>query len=126
MPNWTDMTLQELRASSKADIVKSVGQYIYDHFTKKQIIIWLLDTDRIQDRVQITRDKAGNITRRLTTWRDVLTGDVVANHDTTYTYYPTGEIEDITVTKRDGDGNITEQYTIHHYADGRQPVRLPR
>lgn len=125
MPNWTNLTLAGLRAASKADIIRDVAQYIAEHFTKRQIIIWLMDAERIQDRVRVTRDDLGRITHRQTTWSDIVTGNVVMNHDTIYTYYPTGEIEDITIIHRDGDGNITEQYTIHHYTDGRQPVRLP-
>lgn len=124
MPRWTNMTLQQLRAASKADIVKDVGKYIHAHFTKLQICKWLLDVELIQDVVEVTRDEAGRIISRLQVWRHVVTGDVDHNSETTYTYYLNGNVEDITITKRDGDGNVTEQFTIHHYQDGRQPIRI--
>lgn len=124
MPLWTTMTLAELRAATKREIIEDVGRYIFDHFTKLQICKWLLDVELIQDTVGVTRDEAGRIVKRLQVWRHIVTGAVDHNNETTYTYYPNGDIEDITIIERDGDDNITEQYTIHHYQDGRQPIRI--
>ena len=65
MPNWTTMTLAELRASTKAQILQNVAQYIAANFTKRRIIRWLVldDTDvgDIPDKVVVTRDDQNRI-----------------------------------------------------------------
>lgn len=124
MPKWTTMSLQELRDATRQEIVEDVGRYILDHFTKLQICKWLLDVELITDRVEVTRDDAGRIVNRLQVWRHIVTGAVDHNSEATYTYYPNDDVENIMITKRDSEGEITEQFTIHHYQDGRQPVRI--
>lgn len=46
-----------------------------------------------------------------------------------YTYYPTGEINTITMKKYDSDNELTSKKVLKHYRDGRQPnltaVELP-
>ena len=124
MPNWTTMTLAELRARPLPAIVENIANWMKFNMTKAEIMEWLLDTDCLFDPPEITRDAQGNIRHRKQIGRYVETGKQKHNNETTYTYYPNGDIEDITIVHRDGDDNITEQYTIHHYQDGRQPIRI--
>lgn len=125
MPNWTNMTLAELRAASKPDILKGVGRYIADHFTKRQIIAWLVldntEGKHIPDKVIVTKGPHGNV-RRVERYRDPATGTVLGGRVTTKSYYDTGEIHDIIISDRDENSVETRRVRIRHFRDGRQPV----
>ena len=124
MPNWTTLTLAELRAAGHptGKIVSEVAKYLNSK-TKKEVIELLMDTEIFSRPAVVTKRHDGQMERRKVETENAL-GDKTGGTVTTYTYYPNGDIEDITIVHRDGDGNITEQYTIHHYQDGRQPIRI--
>lgn len=126
MPRWTTLSLAQLRKASKADIVRNVGQYIHAHFTKRQIIAWLVldntDGASIPDKVVVTKGPHGNV-RRVEVYRDPATGAVLGGKITRKTYYPTGEIRDIIISDRDADKVETKRVRIRHFRDGRQPVK---
>lgn len=123
MPDWTTLTLAELRASTKAGIIRDVGQWMAANMSKREIIVWLMDTERIPDRAVVTRDDQGRIVRCVDVDRDPGTGDALGGRVMTWTYFATGEVRFITASVRDADNNEVRRWRIRHFRDGRQPVR---
>lgn len=124
MPNWTTLTLEKMRQLPLPAICNDVARWMKKNMTKAEVMEWLLDTQEIAEPVEIERNEQGQLTHRLEVFCDVETGKSKRNTETTYTYYPNGDIEDIIITRHDGDDNVTERFTIHHYQDGRQPIRI--
>lgn len=124
MPNWTTMTLEQMREEPLRELCESISTYIQANFTKRKVMEWLFETDTFYDPPEFTYDEHGRKTGRRQVGRFVETGKQKKNSEVTSTYYPNGDIEDITIIKRDENDDIVEQYTIHHYQDGRQPIRI--
>ncbi len=123
MPNWTTLTLAELRAATKAEVIQDVARYMAANMSKRQIIVWLMDADQMPDRVIVTRDDENRITRRVEVNRDPETGAMTGGTVTVKDYYDTGEIKDIIHSTRDADNNETRRIRVRHFTDGRQPIR---
>lgn len=125
MPNWTTFSLEELRAATKANIIRDVGEYIATKFTKRQIIAWLVlddvEGDRIPDRAATTYEDQDCVIK-YEIWRDPETGDQVSGRVTTWSYFGTGEVYDIIISDYDKDNIETRRYRIRHSRDGKQPV----
>jgi hypothetical protein len=49
-------------------------------------------------------------------------GNIVSTTNTEWTYYPTGEVNTITITQLDSSGTVISTQVIQHYTDGRQPT----
>lgn len=124
MPHWTTMTLEQMREEPLRDLCESISTYMQANFTKREVMEWLFETDCFVDPPQFTCDDQGRKTGRKQIGRFVETGNQKKNDEVTCTYYPNGDIEDITVIARDENDEIVEHYTIHHYQDGRQPIRI--
>ena len=107
-----------MRVATKAEILQDVAA----NNTKRQIAAELLGQTQVSDRVAITRDAQGRITRRVEVQRDLLTGDRLGGRVTTRDFYDTGEVNRIVISERDTDNNETRRRTIKHFTDGRQPV----
>lgn len=124
--HWTTLTLQELRASTKAQIVRNVGEYIAAHFTKRQVIRWLVlgDTEsgNVPDRTVVTHDDQGRVVKMVKVWRAPETGDRLSGRVMTWQYFATREIRFIFISDRDGDNVEIRRRRIRHFRDGRQPV----
>jgi hypothetical protein len=121
MPNWTTFSLAELRASTKAEITGNVRQWMMANLTRRQIIAWLMDADRIPDRTIVTRDDQGRVVKMVKVWRDPETGDRLGGEVMTWQYFATGEIRFIAISDRDGDNVETRRQRIQHFRDRRQP-----
>lgn len=123
--HWTTMTLAGLRAATKAEITSNVRQWMMANLTKRQIIRWLMlgntEAGDIPDRVVVTRDDQGRVTRMVKVWRDPETGERVRGEVMTWQYFATGEIRYIVISDRDADNNETRRRRIRHWRDGRQP-----
>jgi hypothetical protein len=116
MPLIANLTLAQLRAATKAQIITAIANYLTNNFTKRQIIGFLMDADVIADPPTRTFRADGQIESETDTDRDAETGAVVASRQIHWSYYPTGEIDTITI---DQDG---AQRVIKHYLDGHQPT----
>lgn len=121
MSNWTTLILSELRTSTKAEITSNVRQWMMANLSKRQIIAWLMDADRIPDRTIVTYDDQGRVTRRVDRWTDPETGDALSGRVMTWTYFATGEVRFIVISDRDGDNVETRRRRIRHWRSGRQP-----
>jgi len=115
------MTPTQLRYETKAKIVRSIGEYIASHFTKRQILHWLLDGERFEDRPDITYRPDREIVKRKVVERDVF-NKVVGSREDEYTYYPSGEVRDIVQREFDADGEEIHRRRIKHFRDRRQPI----
>lgn len=122
MPDWTTLTLAELRASTKADIIHDVGRWMAANMSKREIIVWLMDAERIPDRAVITRDDRGRIVRCVDVDRDPETGEALGGRVMLWQYFATGEIHYIVISDRDADNVETRRRRLCHFRDGRQPV----
>ena len=122
MPKITDMTLEQLRAATVAEILSSIKDYLVAHCpTKRALIAFLLDADTLPDAPVCTYYPDGQIMQIVEVIRDAETGVVVSGVKTTYTYYPTGEVDVIVIAKLDAVDDEISRVKIKHYLDGRQP-----
>jgi len=124
--HWTTMSLPELRAATKLEILRNMGEYLAAKYTKRQIITWLLLDDMyarsIPDKVVVTKDDKNRVVKRVEIDLDPETGVALGGTVTTWSYYKTGETEDIVTSTRNADNVETHRFTRHHFRDGRQPT----
>ena len=121
MPTLSTMTLAELQASTKAQIITSIRDYLTANYTRRQLIQLLRDRDTEWDTPTMTYRKDGQIERQTETIRDVETGALISTKTITWTYYETGEVDEIIISETDADGKKLSQKKIKHYKDGKQP-----
>lgn len=115
-----EFTLEELQGMTKGDIVGSIASQL-GPMTKREIMEYLLGIDSYIDRPSITYAPDGQIASRVVITCNVL-GERIRNDETIYSYYPTGEIDTITIIEHDAEDNEIDRRTIKHYLDGRQPT----
>jgi hypothetical protein len=63
----------------------------------------------------------GQIESKVETVRDIATKEVIRSTETGWTYYPTGEVDTITIVENDADGKGISRKEVKHFLDGRQP-----
>jgi hypothetical protein len=117
-----DVTLEQLRALTKAQIITRLSNWLSNNFTKRQLILWIMDTDIQQDEPVRTYRPDGQVKRETLVERDTETALQVRKRITTWTYYPTGEVNVITIKTYDASNNLTRTKIIKHYTDGKQPT----
>lgn len=117
-----DVTLAQLRSMTKTQIINRLSTWLTNHFTKRQLILWLMDNDVITiDPVRVYRAD-GQIESETTIDVDTETNTQVNKRVVTWTYYATGEVNVITIKVYDGANNLVHTKAIKHYTDGRQPT----
>ena len=121
MPLIANLTLTQLRAATKAQIITGITNYLTNNFTKRQLIVFLLDRDREPDAPVTTRRADGQVSSQTDVERDVETGVMTGGRVVTYSYYPTGEVMDIVVSTRDAANKEIAKKVIKHFTDERQP-----
>lgn len=83
------------------------------------------DDDTKNARAFITGSRTGPVTNSVMTILSQLLGEpLYERKQIDYTYYPSGEIDTMTITTMDATDNPLSQYSIKHYLDGRQPEKL--
>jgi len=80
-----------------------------------------MDTEVFSRPPVIAKRPDGQIERREVETENAL-GDKIDSTVTTYSYFDTGEIHDITISDRDENNVETRRRRIRHFRDGRQPV----
>lgn len=83
--------------------------------SKRDLLILANGSDRIVDDPIRSYREDGQIEFQTETARDVETGEVVYSKVITWSYYETGEVDEITILEQ---GN---KKVIKHFLDGRQP-----
>lgn len=117
-----DVTLEQLRALTKAQIITKLSTWLTKNFTKRQLILWLMDIEVMDDEPIRTYRADGQIESETTVTRDTGTNMQVNKREMTWTYYPTNEVNVITIKQYDGNNALLHTKAIKHYKDGRQPT----
>ena len=117
----SDMTIQEMQASTKAEIITSIKNYLQDNFTRRDLIRMLRDRDTEWDEPIRTYRPDGQIESQIEVERDDDTQIQVSRRVTTWTYYNTGEVNVIKIEIYDENDVLKKTKRIKHYRDGRQP-----
>ena len=90
--------------------------------TKAQLIDKMLEGVTETTSVLTKREDGENVLLEETT-KDAY-GKVVGSRVVAWTYYKTGEVNEIGVVQMDALGKAVETYNVKHYLDGRQPEML--
>ena len=117
----SNLTIQEMRASTKAEIITSIKNYLQDNFTRRDLIRMLRDRDTEWDEPIRTYRPDGQIESQIEVERDDDTQIQVSRRVTTWTYYNTGEVNVIKIEIYDENDVLKKTKRIKHYRDGRQP-----
>ena len=123
MPNLTNLTLAQLRAATKAQLITAISNKLAA-MTKRQIVFFLLDRDEqnrtVNDDPIVTCRKDGQIESQTEIERDVETGAKTGSRVITWTYFPGGNVDTITISQRDAaDKEIARKVIRHDAASGR-------
>ena len=78
-------------------------------------------SDKVFDAPARTYRKDGQIERQADAVRDVETGALISTRVITWSYYDTGEVDEITTIETDAKGKETLRRTVKHFLDGTQP-----
>ncbi len=117
-----DVTLAQLRALTKTQIINRLSTWLTNNMTKQQLILWLMDMDVISIEPARTYRADGQVESETTIEVDTETNLQVNKRVVTWSYYPTGEVNVITIKTYDGANNLLRTKAIKHYIDGRQPT----
>jgi hypothetical protein len=117
-----DVTLEQLRALTKTQIINKLSTYLTNNMTKRQLILWLMDMDVIDIEPVRTYRADGQIESETTITVGTETNAQVNKRVTTWTYYATSDVNVITIKQYDGSDNLLHTKAIKHYTDGKQPT----
>ena len=117
-----DVTLEQLRSFTKTQIINKLSTWLTANMTKRQLILWLMDIEVMNNPpVHIYRPD-GQIESESVVTVDTETNLQVSKRVTNWTYYPTGEVHEITIQNYDGNNVLLRTKIIKHYTDGKQPT----
>jgi hypothetical protein len=94
----------DVLAMDKADIVASIFEGVTRHET-----VNTYEGNDLVEQVQTTTDAYEN---------------PIGSMELVFTYYGTGEIDEIEITEKDDQGEVIDTYTIKHYKGLKQPEIL--
>jgi len=117
-----DVTLEQLRALTKAQIITKLSNWLTKNFTKRQLILWLMDIEVMDDEPIRTYRPDGQIASESVVTVDTETNLQVSKREVTWSYYATGEVSVITIKQYDANNVLLHTKAIKHYKDGRQPT----
>ena len=117
-----DVTLAQLRSMTKTQIINRLSTWLTNHFTKRQLILWLMDIEVLENDPVRTYRADGQIESETTIDVDTETNLQVNKRVVTWTYYATGEVDIITIKQYDNNDALLMTKTIKHYTDGTQPT----
>lgn len=90
--------------------------------TKAEIIAAILE-GQTDSEIEVNEAQPGlGPIRRVGVLRDRVTGEVLSREHIAWTYYPTGEVDTITISHWDATGKETERLVIRHSTSGSQPM----
>ncbi len=121
MPNITNLTLSQIQALNQGQLRAAINAVI-NGWTKRQMILFLMDTDKICDAPNITYRPDKQMETFTEIERDVETGAVTGKRTVTYTYYPTGEMKSHSISWKDGLDKETKRQDAQYFLDGKNPI----
>ena len=122
------LTIQDLRDATHQELMQGI-HFGLVNYTKKELceIMWTMKT----------MDPLGIILEEQTINHNVPEGQLIRVYERTdilgiktgstrfdWTYYPTGEVDTITISMLNALDQLVSQKTIKHFTDGRQPITL--
>jgi queuine/archaeosine tRNA-ribosyltransferase len=117
-----NVTLEQLRAYTKTQIISKLSTWLTNNFTKRQLILWLMEIDVMQLEPERIYQVDGQIASEISVTVDTETNLQVSKREVTWTYYATGEVNVITIKQYDANNVLLHTKAIKHYKDGRQPT----
>lgn len=117
-----DVTLEQLRALSKTQIINKLSTWLTNNFTKRQLILWLMDIEVMETPAVRTYRTDGQVEYESVTMVDTEMNKHVSRRETTWLYYPTGEVDTITIKHYDSSDALIRTKAIKHYTNGKQPT----
>lgn len=126
--NFTNLTLAQLRAMTKAQLVTAIDNWLAKpETTKRRIIEMLLDVadgGEAPDDRQFTYHANGQWRSCLDVVRDAL-GVKLRSMGTVRTFIADGTVDTITTVEYDAKDTAIKRTTITYPHDGSQPVKSP-
>lgn len=117
-----DVTLEKLRSMTKTQIIDRLSTWLTNNFTKRQLILWLMDIE-VMDKPAVRAYRSdGQVEYESVTMVDTETNKQVSRRETTWTYYATGEVDTITIKHYDSSDALIRTKAIKHYTNGKQPT----
>ena len=126
---FEDLTLEQLRAATKEQIITRVVNLLTS-LSKKRIceFVWTIKnvnfTEIGFETLAVNHNVPEGQLIRVYEYTDIL-GNKTGSQKIEWTYYPTGEVDTITTTELDALDQVISQKTIKHFTDGRQPITSP-
>lgn len=123
---FEDLTLDQLRAATKDQILTRLTS-VFASMSRKKIceFIWTIKGVPFEgvtlSTLTVNHDVSEGQLLRVYEKTDIL-GNKLGSQKMEWTYYPTGEVDTITVSDLNALDQIISQKTIKHFTDGRQPV----
>ena len=81
----------------------------------------LFGDDTYTETTESTGDERGQL-REVTDTRNLLTDEIVEMQTVEWSYFPTGEVENIVTRVLDTNNKELAKQTVSHFTDGRNPV----
>jgi len=123
---FEDLTLEQLKAATKEQIITRVVN-ILTSMSRKRIceFVWTIRGVGFEaislSTLTVNHDVPEGQLLRVYEKTDIL-GNKIGSQKTEWTYYPTGEVDTITISELDALDQIISTQMIKHFTDGRQPV----
>ena len=117
-----DVTPAQLCSMTKTQIINRLSNWLTNNYNKRQLILWLMDAEELTLEPVRTFRADGQIESETVISTDMESGGQVRKTVTTWSYYPTGEVDTITQAEYTGKDALKQRRNIKHYKDGRQPT----
>lgn len=123
---FEDITLPQLRAATKDQIVTAITTRL-QLWTKRQLIIFVLACSNIVIEnmeltdLKISQDGPNGQVKKLFEVFDPL-GNKLRSSSYDWTYYPNGQVNEIIIKTLDASNILIKTQIIKHYLDGRKPI----
>lgn len=122
MPLLEEITLAQLRGYTKAQIINYVTKKL-NGMTRRKLIMLLWDEIQEIPREPVRAyRKDEQIESQIEIQEDAETGEQTGKRALNWTYYPTGEVDEITISEFDASNALLKRKVIKHYTDGKQPT----
>jgi hypothetical protein len=116
-------TLEQAQNATKAQIVTAITNKL-NSYTKRQILTWLMEEVEFSDSPTVTTNPNGEISSQDEITRDIETNAPTHRRHVDWTYYPTGEVDIITISEFDENDALISEKKIKHYKDKKAPEVL--
>jgi len=125
---FKDLTLEDIKKATQVELNQDISTEVTS-LSKKELAetIWTIKstppfTPAFETLIQQADDPRGQLIR-VYELSDIL-GTKTGSQKIEWTYYPTGEVDTITITGLDALDQIVSTKTVKHFLSGKQPVLI--